>query len=87
MMTTEIEIPFDKEYISSFSKEMGEPAWLTDLRIHALEASRNLPLPRADKTKIDKWNFTQIEKHIVKSEDFSSFDEFPEEVKALIDVE
>ena len=37
MMTTELLKSFGKEYISSFSKEMGEPAWLTDLRIHALE--------------------------------------------------
>ena len=66
-------MPFDKEYISSFSKEMGEPTWLTDLRIHALEQAENLPLPKADKTKIEKWNFTQFGKHIVKSEDFHFF--------------
>ena len=51
---------------------MGEPAWLTDLRIHALEVAEDKSLPFVDKTKIDKWNFTQFEKHIVKSEDFSS---------------
>ena len=55
----------------SFSKEMNEPAWLTDFRIHALEVAEELPMPKPDKTKIDKWNFTQFEKHIVKSEDFS----------------
>jgi Fe-S cluster assembly protein SufD len=86
MMTTEIKNPFDKEYISSFSKEMSEPAWLTDLRINALEQAENLPLPKADKTKIDKWNFSQLEKHIVKSEDFSSFQDLPDQVKELINV-
>ena len=84
MMTTEISKLFwIKEYISSFSKEMGEPAWLTDLRIHALEVAEDNPLPIVDKTKIDKWNFTQFEKHIVKSEDFSTFDQLPEEVKNI----
>ena len=85
-MTTEIKKPFDKGYISSFSKEMGEPTWLTDLRIHALEQAENLPLPKADKTKIEKWNFSQFGKHIVKSEDFTSFDHLPDKVKILIDV-
>jgi len=85
-MTTEMKHSFDKEYIGSFSRELGEPEWLTELRVQALELADNLPLPIADKTKIDKWNFTQINKHIVKSEDFTSFDSLPEQVKALINV-
>lgn len=86
-MTTEIKLPFDKEYVSSFSKEMGEPAWFTELRIEALEKADTLPLPRPDKTKIDKWNFTQFEKHIVKSDDFTSLNDLPEEVRTLVDIE
>lgn len=85
-MTTELVNSFGKEYISSFSKEMGEPAWLTELRIHAFEVAEDASLPYVDKTNIDKWNFSQFEKHIVKSEDFSSFDDLPEKVKTLINV-
>lgn len=85
-MTTEMKKTFEKEYISSFSKEMGEPAWLTELRINALEQAENLPMPKPDKTKIDKWNFTQFDKHIISSEDFTSFDELPDSVKSLINV-
>ncbi len=65
---------------------MGEPAWLTELRIHAFEVAEDASLPNVDKTNISKWNFSQFEKHIVKSEDFSSFDDLPEKVKTLIDV-
>lgn len=86
-MTTEIKNPFDKEYVGSFSKEMGEPEWLTALRLEALELVDTLPLPKPDKTKIDKWNFTQFDKHIVKSDDFSSLNDLPGEVKALIELE
>ncbi|EFV78545.1 Fe-S cluster assembly protein SufD [Cytobacillus oceanisediminis] len=86
-MTTEIKLPFDKEYVSSFSKDMGEPAWLTELRLNALANAENLPMPKPDKTKIDKWNFTQFEKHIVGSEDFSSLNDLPEDVRNLIDTE
>jgi Fe-S cluster assembly protein SufD len=66
---------------------MGEPAWLTTLRLEALEKVDTLPLPRPDKTKIDKWNFTQFEKHIVKSDDFASLNDLPEDVRALVDIE
>ncbi|WP_071393657.1 Fe-S cluster assembly protein SufD [Bacillus tuaregi] len=85
-MTTEMKKTFEKEYISSFSKEMGEPGWLTELRVSALKQAESLPMPKPDKTKIDKWNFTQFEKHIIKSEDFTSFEELPESVKSLINV-
>ena len=83
-MTTETNLSFDKDFVRSFSKEMNEPAWMEELRLKALELSENLPMPRPDKTKIDKWNFTQFDRHTVKSDGFSSLAELPEEVKALI---
>ncbi len=86
-MTTEIKLPFDQEYITSFSKDMGEPAWLTELRVKALELAEDLPMPKPDKTNIKNWNFTQIDKHIVSSQDFDSVNDLPEEAKALIDLE
>ncbi|WP_318507616.1 Fe-S cluster assembly protein SufD [Bacillus sp. T3] len=86
-MTTEIKLPFDQDYVRSFSKEMNEPDWLTDFRLQALTQAQALPMPKPDKTKIDKWNFTDFSKHIVSSEDFASLEDLPEEVKALIDLE
>lgn len=83
-MTTETNLSFDKDFVRSFSKEMNEPAWMEEFRLNALELSETLPMPRPDKTKIDKWNFTQFDRHTVKSEGFSSLSELPEEVKALI---
>ncbi|KKK39357.1 Fe-S cluster assembly protein SufD [Mesobacillus campisalis] len=86
-MTTETKLPFDQEYITSFSKDMNEPDWLTELRVQALEKADALPMPRPDKTKIDKWNFTQFANLLVKSEAFASLDELPEDVKALVNLE
>lgn len=86
-MTTEIKLPFDKEYVSSFSKEMGEPDWLTNLRLEALEKAEDLPLPKPDKTKINNWNFTDFEKHIVQSDDFASLNDLPEEVRTLVNLQ
>ncbi|CAM3781679.1 Fe-S cluster assembly protein SufD [Mesobacillus zeae] len=86
-MTTEMKLPFDQEYITSFSKEMGEPEWLTELRVQSLEKADTLPMPRPDKTKINKWNFTHFNKLIVKSDEFKSLEELPEAVKPLIDAD
>lgn len=86
-MSTELKLPFDKEYISSFSKDMGEPAWLTEQRLSALALAEDLPMPKPDKTNITKWNFTQFDKHLTASEDFSSLNDLSEEVRNLIDLE
>lgn len=86
-MTVETNLPVDREYIRSFSAEKGEGQWLADLRLAALEKAEELPLPKADKTKITNWNFTQFPSHTVTSEPFSSLEELPEEVKTLINME
>jgi len=86
-MTTEIKLPFDQENVRSFSKETSEPAWFEELRLKALTDFEQLPMPRPDKTKIDKWNFTQFTQHTVTSAPITSLAELPEEVKELIDME
>ncbi|WP_059173576.1 Fe-S cluster assembly protein SufD [Bacillus sp. FJAT-27445] len=86
-MTTETILPFDKGFISSFSKEKAEPAWLEELRQKAFASLDSLPMPRPDKTKIDKWNFTKFERHTVDSEPFASLNDLSEDVKALVDME
>ncbi|MHC0038976.1 Fe-S cluster assembly protein SufD [Pseudoneobacillus sp. C159] len=83
-MTTETKLPFNGEYVANFSKEIGEPAWLNELRVQALAQAEQLSLPKPDKTKIDKWNFTQFESHVVKSEVYQSLSELPEQVKVLV---
>jgi Fe-S cluster assembly protein SufD len=86
-MTIDTKLPFDQEYISSFSKEANEPSWLLDLRLQALAKAEDLALPKPDKTNISKWNFTAFDKHTSQSSTISSVDELPEVVKALIDTE
>ncbi len=86
-MTTEIKLPFDKSFLSSFSKDMSEPAWFEKLRLLALEQFTELPMPKPDKTKIDKWNFIDFQHHTVKSAPYASLAELPKEVKALVDVD
>jgi Fe-S cluster assembly protein SufD len=86
-MTIDTKLPFDQEYVANFSKENSEPAWLSELRVNALASAEQLPLPKPDKTKIDKWNFTQFESHVVKSDVYSELSQLPEQAKALVDLD
>lgn len=80
-------ITFDQDYVTSFSKQLGEPDWLKDLRLQALAKVEDLPMPRPDKTKIDKWNFTNFKNHTVTSEKLHSLNDLNDDVKALIDLD
>lgn len=86
-MTVETKLPVDQDYVSSYSKQLGEPEWMTALRKDAFAKVSHLNLPVADKTKITNWNFTQFQKHTVESAAFSSMSELPEEIKALVESE
>lgn len=84
-MTTETKLPFEQEDISSYSTKNNEPSWLSDLRNKAFVGLEDLPMPRPDKTKIDKWNFTSFQSHTVESEAFTSLEELPKEIKSIIE--
>jgi Fe-S cluster assembly protein SufD len=86
-MTTETKLPFDMGNVRSFSKEMCEPAWFEEFRLKAFSDFEQLPMPRPDKTRIEKWNFTQFNQHSVKSAPYASLAELPDEVKALVDMD
>lgn len=78
---------FDAEYIRSFSENQQEPTWLLEMRLKGLELSESLPLPKPDKTKIDKWNLTDFKEHTSSQQNFQNLQELPEEAKALINLE
>ncbi|GKW47410.1 Fe-S cluster assembly protein SufD [Planococcus sp. NCCP-2050] len=86
-MTVETNIKMTEQDVRSFSASKKEPEEFTNLRIQALAAAEALPLPKPDKTKIDKWNFTEFPVHAVESSTYSSLEELPEEVKSVVDLE
>ncbi|MFD1020482.1 Fe-S cluster assembly protein SufD [Thalassobacillus hwangdonensis] len=85
-MTVEISLPYEKDYISNYSAGLNEPEWMKTLRLEALDKVEHLPMPKPDKTKIDKWNFTKF-KHDAKGEKINSFDELPAEIQDFLDKE
>lgn len=85
-MTVETKLALSASEVRSFSELNNEPTWFTDLRAAALDKASELPMPKPDKTNIEKWNFIDFPKHTVQSEQFT-LDQLPEEVKDLIDIE
>ncbi|RIU94614.1 Fe-S cluster assembly protein SufD [Oceanobacillus picturae] len=85
-MSVETKLPYDKEYINQFSKDNNEPEWMNSLRLQALGQMETLELPKPDKTKIGKWNFSRF-KHLAEGEKISSLKELPEALEGFLDEE
>ncbi|NLY80730.1 MAG: Fe-S cluster assembly protein SufD [Lysinibacillus sp.] len=85
-MTVETKLAISASEVRSFSELNNEPKWFCDLRAAAIEKASELPMPKPDKTNIEKWNFIDFPQHTVESEQFT-LDELPKEVKDLIDIE
>ncbi|WP_404454017.1 Fe-S cluster assembly protein SufD [Virgibacillus necropolis] len=83
-MTVETKLPYDKEYINQFSGDRNEPEWMNSLRLQALEQADTLEMPKPDKTKIGKWNFSNF-KHSAQGDKLSSLENLPEEIKDFIE--
>lgn len=76
-------IVYDEAYIREFSKSRQEPEWLLELRLRGLNLSKELALPKPDKTKIENWNFHTFQ-HGMKNDTVSKREDLPEEVANLI---
>lgn len=85
-MTVETKLPYDQDYINQFSQDRNEPDWMRDLRLQALEQADTLEMPKPDKTRITKWNFSEF-KHTAQGEKLASLDELPAEIQDFLDKE
>ncbi|KGX92823.1 Fe-S cluster assembly protein SufD [Pontibacillus halophilus JSM 076056 = DSM 19796] len=85
-MTVDTQLPFDKQYVEDYSAQRQEPQWMKEFRQQAFEQAESLELPKPDKTKIDKWNFTNFQ-HDIDGEAIASLDELPSYVSSLLDKE
>lgn len=85
-MTVDTKLPYEQDYVKQFSQDRNEPQWMRDLRLHALDQADVLEMPKPDKTKIGKWNFSQF-KHTAQGKKIASLDELPAEIQELLDTE
>ena len=86
-MTVETKLALSAEEVRSFSQNHAEPVAFAEFRVSAMEKAAALDLPKPDRTNISKWNFMDFATHTVESAPFTSLEELPEEVKAIIDSE
>lgn len=84
-MTVETKLPYDKQYIESFSSDRKEPEWMKELRLHALEKADQLEMPKPDKTNITRWNFTKFRHDYIPGEKIASMNELPELLQEYFD--
>ncbi|SHM93336.1 Fe-S cluster assembly protein SufD [Gracilibacillus kekensis] len=85
-MTVETKLPYDQDYVRSFSENRKEPEWMKELRLQALELAEGLEMPKPDKTSIKRWNFNDY-KHDVKGESIQSLRDLPEDIQVFLDME
>ncbi|MGN7387407.1 Fe-S cluster assembly protein SufD [Sporosarcina sp. SAFN-015] len=83
-MTVETKMALTEQDVRSFSANMNEADWMAEFRADALAKVEQLPMPTPDKTKIDKWNFTEFPTHAVESSTYASLADLPAEAKELV---
>lgn len=87
-MTTESqEYTINADEVMNRVAERGEAELLINKKREALDKFDSLPMPKPDKTKINKWDFFTVSKPVVDSDVYHSLEELPEAVKELLDIE
>lgn len=86
MTTITNQLSYEKTDIEKFSKEKNEPAWMTQFRTEAFDASAHLAMPQPDKTNINRWNFTEFKLGSV-GEVIEDLTQLPEELSSFVDGE
>jgi Fe-S cluster assembly protein SufD len=85
-MSVDLQLRFDREAITEYSKANQEPDWFLEKRLSALQQAGELELPSLEKTKIDKWNFEKF-LPFQTVERVASANELDDVVKGQIDVD
>ncbi|AIQ12145.1 Fe-S cluster assembly protein SufD [Paenibacillus durus] len=82
-MTTQTILPVDAGRLSELSLRSGEPEWLKESRLKALELAAELELPKLEKTRIDRWNINQYGSY-KESAAITALNEAPSSIAALV---
>lgn len=86
-MTTDTVLQIGSDSVRAFSEQLGEPNWLTELRLEALELAKQLELPKVEKTKINRWNIDQNINHLgyaAQEQTLLSMEELPRDLNDFI---
>ncbi|MGI6127124.1 MAG: Fe-S cluster assembly protein SufD [Planifilum sp.] len=82
-MSVDTEILFDQKTVNQLSEKHQEPDWMRQFRLDALQKAAGLELPRVQKTRINRWNFTRFEP-LTEGDSLDSLSDLPESVQSLL---
>jgi Fe-S cluster assembly protein SufD len=85
-MSVDTGLLFEQNVVETLSQSQQEPEWMLQLRLNALKTAASLPLPKVEKTRIDRWNFTSFQPY-TPAESLSGLSQLPEEIRALLSSE
>ncbi|SEN71378.1 Fe-S cluster assembly protein SufD [Lihuaxuella thermophila] len=74
---------FDPKVVTEFSRKQQEPEWMLQFRLQALQDAAKLPLPKVEKTNINRWNFTNFIPYTEEAP-VEGLSQLPEEIRELI---
>lgn len=77
---------FDRDVVIQLSEKQGEPKWMLDSRLKALEKASVLSLPKVEKTSIRFWNFTEFAPYTEEGA-VTALDRLPSDVQAFVEAE
>lgn len=83
-MTTQTVLPVDPKLLTDFSQSNGEPTWVTESRITALELAGQLDLPKLEKMKIERWNLQDYGS--LRQGSAALLEQLPDKVGSLVDL-
>lgn len=67
-MSTETFLPASREGVHIWSQSLNEPAWLTDLRLEALQSAQALEWPKLEKMRLDRWKLDSFGEHNIATQ-------------------
>ncbi|WP_410512088.1 Fe-S cluster assembly protein SufD [Paenibacillus sp. BR2-3] len=82
-MTTQTILPVDAGRLSELSLRCGEPGWLKESRLKALELAAELTLPKLEKTRIERWNLNHYGTYKA-SQALAELNEAPSSIAELV---
>ncbi|AWB44015.1 Fe-S cluster assembly protein SufD [Paenibacillus sp. CAA11] len=85
-MSTQTVLPVEASELAAFSKNSGEPAWLSERRAKALEQAGSLELPKLEKTRIDRFDLQNYGLPRKGEPAVSGSQELPESISDLVNL-
>ena len=85
-MSVEMLEGYTTNYIEDFSRQNNEPDWMKTLRVDALEQAHQLEMPKPDKTRITRWDFSTFS-HQGEAKKISSLVDLPDHIRKFVNVD